>query len=295
MRREGIAARAAGLVAAGLMLTLAACGRGQDGTTQSGTGLGEAQRPEITEEELRAKSAALLAKLGAPADAATKARYAGDFEAVGAEPDWRLTLLKDGYVSFTRPGLEQIDAIPGARDLRQLGAYVEAGPLSIAVAAGPCTYGEGGESYPFSATVLYEGIAYEGCARAGAATTAEPTGARARGWAVDLSQLLPAIDACIARASARPARVTIAYVNEEGQAAVRLLEADGGRSECLSSLDGAAIASFEPLADRDVFRGERDPMFTRAPANAPAGSCTTSEEVKGSGGATLGWLSRKSC
>lgn len=287
--------RIAAIAAAGLVLMLAACGRGQQGTSQSGEGLGESQRPEITEEELKAKSAALLAKLGAPADAATKARYEGDFEAVGAEPDWRLTLLKDGYASFTRPGLEQIDSTFGARDVRQLGVYVEAGPLSIAVAGGPCTYVEGGESYPFSATVLYEGIAYEGCARAGATAAAEPTGTRARGWAVDLSQLLPAIDACIARASARPARVTIAYVNEEGQAAVRLLEADGGRSECLSSLDGARIASFEPLADRDVFRGERDPMFTRAPAAAPSNSCLASEEVKGSGGATLGWLSRKSC
>lgn len=290
--RRGRIARAA---AAGLLLALAACGQNKDTGGQSGEGLGEAQRPEITEAELRAKSAALLAKLGAPGDAAAQRTYQGDFEAVGAEPDWRLTLLKDGYVAFTRPGLEEVTALTAVRNVRQGGVFVEAGPLSIAVSSGQCTYVDGGDSYPFSATVLYEGIAYEGCARASASTGPEPATARARGWAIDLSQLLPAIDACIARAQAKPARVTIAYVNEEGQAAVRLVESDGGRSECLSTLDGATIASFEPLADRDVFRGERDPMFTRAPASPPSGACTTSEEVKGSGGATLGWLSRKSC
>jgi uncharacterized membrane protein len=282
---------AAGLV----LLALAGCNRGEEGASQSGTGLADQQRPAITEEELRAKSAALLAGLGAPADAATKKLYEGDFEAVGAEPDWRLTLLKDGYASFTRPGLEQIDAIPGPRNFRAGGAFVEAGPLAIALVAGPCTYVEGGESYPYRATVLFDGIAYEGCARVGAETADAPASPRRRGWAADLSQLLPAIDACIARAQARPARVTIAYVNEENQAGVRILESDGGRSECLVSLDGASVASFEPLADRDVLSGERDPLFTRAPASPPGGACMTSEEVKGSSGATLGWLSRKSC
>lgn len=294
MRRNPARARSA-FLAAGLLLALAACGRGGDNASQGGPGLGDSQTPEITEEELKAKSAALLAKLGAPADAATRGLYEGDFEAVGAEPDWRLTLLKEGYASFSRPGLEQIDAIPSARNVRQLGAFVEAGPLSIALAAGTCTYGDGGESYPYSATVLFEGIAYEGCARAATGGGTEPTSARARGWAVELSALLPAIDACLARASAKPARVTIAYINEENQAAVRLVESDLGRSECLASRDGATIISFEPLADRDVFRGERDPLFTRAPASPPSSACLSSEEVKGSGGATLGWLSRKSC
>lgn len=272
-------------------VVLAGCGQGQTPGGDGGPGLSTSQRPAMTEEDLKAQSAALLAKLGAPASAGAKAQYEGAFDAVGAEPDWQLTLLPD-YVAFTRPGLEEVTAIPAARDYRAQGAYTQAGPLSIAIVAGACTYVEGGESYPFSATVLYDGIAYEGCARAGEG--AAPAAA-SRGWAVDLPQLLPAIDACIARATAKPARVTIAYVNEESQAAVRFLESDGGRSECLASLDGASIISVEPLADRDAFRGERDPLFTRAPASAPSGSCYASEEVKGSSGATLGWLSRKTC
>lgn len=291
MRLGGIAGRrAAAALLCGLVAGLAACGQGGPGESEGGPGLATSQRPALTEADLRQQSAALLAKLGAGADAATRAQYEGAFDATGAEPDWTLVLLPD-YVAFTRPGLEEVTAIPSPRDFRAKGMFVEAGPLSIAVAAGACTYAEGGETFPFSATVLFDGIPYEGCARAGAAVA----GANARGWAVDLPQLVPAIDACLARVQARPGRVTIAYVNEENQAAVRLLEADGGRAECIASLDGAQIVSVEPLADRDTFRGERDPLFTRAPAGAPAGACYASEEVKGSSGATLGWLSRKTC
>jgi uncharacterized membrane protein len=287
MRLGGNALRLTAVIA---LVALAACGQNNPADSGGGPGVAAPQRPAMTEDDLRAQSAALLAKLGAPADAAVKKQYEGAFDATGAEPDWQLALLPD-YVSFSRPGLEEVTAIPQPRDFRAQGVYVQAGPLSIAVTAGACTYVEGGESYPYSATVLFDGIAYEGCARPGAGVASANT----RGWAVDLSQLLPAIDSCLTRAQAKPARITIAYINEENQAAVRLLEADGGRSECLASMDGASIISIEPLADRDSFRGERDPLFTRAPTAAPTGSCYTNEEVKGSAGATLGWLSRKTC
>lgn len=289
LHRIGGRCRGAGLALA-LALTLSGCGQGGDRTEGEGPAAGSPVRPALTEADLRAQAAGLLAKLGAPADAAARAQYEGAFDAAGSEPDWRLTLLQD-FVSFSRPGLEEVSAIPSARNYRAQGAFVEAGPLSIAIAAGQCSYGEGGEVYPFTATVLYEGIAYEGCARAGDAAAAPAS----RGWAVDLSQLVPAIDACLTRVEAQPARVTIAYVNEENNAAVRLLEADGGRSECVASLDGARVVSVVPLTDRDTFRGERDPMFTRAPAGPPASACYANEEVQGSSGATLGWLSRKTC
>jgi uncharacterized membrane protein len=277
------------LAATGLLVVLSACGQRNSSSSDGAPGLSTSDRPAMTEADLQAQSAALLAKLGAPAAAAARAQYAGAFDAFGVEPDWRLTLLPD-FVSFSRPGLEEITAIPSARDIRQLGAYVAAGPLSIALTAGACTYSEGGESFPFTATVLFEGVAYEGCARAGTGEAAA-----VRGWEVNLPQLLPAIDACLARVQARPGRVTISYVNDEGQTAVRLLEADGGRSECLVAPDGATVASVDPLADRDVFPGERDPLFTRAPSSPPPASCYSNEEVKGSSGATLGWLSRKTC
>ncbi len=274
-------------MAAGLVL-LAACGQGGPGSP-SGSGSDGSSRPAITEDEIKAKAQALLAALGAPATPEVKAAYAGEFEAAGAEPDWSATLLAD-YALFSRPGLDEINAIPTPRDVRAQGMYVEAGPLTITVRAGECTYGEGGEAYPFSATVLFEGVAYEGCARA---ASNAPT--VARNWSSALSQYLPAIDACLARVQAKPGRVTIAYPGEDGQTSVRFLESDGGRSECSVGPDGTTVVSVEPLSDRNTVAGERDPLFTRTPAQPPQGSCYTSEPVAGSNGAVIGYLTRKTC
>lgn len=275
--------------AAAALVALAACNQQKPADGDGPGGSDGGTRPAMTEEDLRQQAQKLLAGLGAPAAPAARLPYEGAFEAVGAEPDWKMTLLND-FVTFSRPGLEEVSGVPSARDIREKGAYVMAGPLTIAVQAGACTYVEGGESYPYTATVLFEGVAYEGCARPGAGAAGQSSG-----WAVALPHLLPAIDACLTRVQARPGRVTYAYVNEEGQTAVRIAEADGGRSECLVAPDGATVARVDPLSDRDVFRDERDPLFTRAPAKPPASSCTTSEEVKGSNGATVGWLSRKTC
>jgi uncharacterized membrane protein len=266
---------------------LAGCGRNNQG---GGTGPGGGEsRPAITEEEMKAKAQAMLAALGAPATPEAKALYAGEFEAVGAEPDWSATLLGD-FVLFSRPGLDEIQSIPKPRDFRAQGVYVDADPLTISIRAGQCTYGEGGEAYPYSATILFEGVSYEGCARQ-AANASSST----KSWADALSQYLPAIDACLARVEAKPGRVTIAYPGEEGQTSVRLLEADGGRSECVVAADGVKVLSVEALSDRNTVAGERDPLFTRAPTQPPQNPCYTSEAVAGSGGATIGYLSRKTC
>jgi uncharacterized membrane protein len=269
------------------LLALCACGQGGLGAgDKSGPG-GGAETNALGEEAAKAKAQEMLASLGAPAGADVQAQYQGAFEGSGVEPDWTLTLLND-YVSFSRPGLDEISGIPTPRDIRANGAMVTAGPLTIAVKAGACSLGEGeGDNAPYSATILFEGVAYSGCAR--------PTdGSVARGgWTNGIGQFLPAIDACLKRASPRT-RVTIAYVNEEGAASVRLLDTDGGRTECVVSADGASVMSVSPIADRDIFNGERDPLFTRMPDAAPGGSCATSEPVL-IGGEQVGWATRKSC
>lgn len=276
------------LAAAAALALLAACGQGGPGSS-SGPGSDASTGPAITEEEIAAKAKGMLAALGAPATPEVKAQYAVEFEAAGAEPDWSATIL-DNFVVFTRPGLEEVQTSATPRDVRAQGAYLEAGPLTITVRAGQCTYGEGDEAYPFSVTVLFEGVSYDGCAR-----PAENASRTTKRWADALSQYLPAIDACLPRVQAKPGRVTIAYPGEEGQTSVRLLEADGGRLECVVGADGATVVSVEPLADRNVVAGERDPIFTRAPTAPPAGSCFTSEPVAGSGAAVIGHLSRRTC
>jgi len=227
--------------------------------------------------------------LGAPATPEIKAKYDGEFEAVGAEPFWRLDLLND-YAAFTRPGLSDVGGLPAQRDYRANGARVIAGPLTIVLKAESCVH-ESGETFPYKAIVQFEGVAYEGCARRGSNQAAADND-----WTSVIGQLLPAIDACLAKADKKPARVTIAYGLDEGQAAVRLLDAEGGRYECNAPAVGGAVTDWEAIADQSVMQGERDPLFTRAPTAAPAKSgCYTNTAAKLPSGATIGWYTRKTC
>jgi uncharacterized membrane protein len=273
------------MAAALALVALCGCGQGGAGGDKPSSG-NTSESTALGDEAAKAKAQEMLASLGAPAGADVPAQYQGAFEGTGVEPDWTLTLLND-YVSFRRPGLDEISGIPSPRDMRANGALVVAGPLTITIKAGACSLGEGdGDNTPYSATVLFEGVAYAGCAKPTDGSV--PRG----GWTSGIGQFLSAIDTCLKRASSRT-RVTIAYVNEEGGTSVRLLDADGGRTECVTRTDGA-VASVSPIADRDIFAGERDPLFTRSPDSAPGGSCSASEPVM-LGGAQVGWATRKSC
>jgi len=228
-------------------------------------------------------------QLGAPAGADVQAFYAGEFEAFGAEPDWRIDLL-DNWVNFSRTGLDDVGGLPGPRDVRSGGALIEAGPLSIILKAGACEAGPG-QQLPYVVSVYYDGVTYQGCGRRAAAGAAGAVPA----WSALLPDLLPAIDACASRVQAKPARVTIAYVIDGGQVSVRFLDADGGRYECGAPSGGGTVTFFEPLGDRDVLQGEQAPLFTRAPEGPPKGACWQNEPAKGRDGKVVGTLSRKTC
>lgn len=228
-------------------------------------------------------------QLGAPASAEVQAFYAGEFEAFGTEPDWRLDLL-DNWANFSRTGLEDVGGLPGPRDVRAGGALIESGPLSIILKAGSCEAAPG-QQLPYVVSVYFDGVTYQGCGRRAAAGA----GGAVPAWSALLPELMPAIDACMSRVQAKPARVTIAYVIDGGQVSVRFLDSDGGRYECGAPTTGGSIAYFEPIGDRDVLQGEQQPLFTRAPEAPPAGSCWKTEPATGPDGRVLGSLSRKTC
>jgi uncharacterized membrane protein len=248
-----------------------------------------------TDAQMQKDRDALVSAMGEPAAPEVAAQFAGDFVAASEEPAWELTVNKD-YISFRRANLEPIEDRPKKREVRTGGLLIETEELVVTIAPGECKF-ESGAPLPYTATVFWNGASFSGCARqdaaavAGAAPVAKPSG-----WAVIIPRVLPAIDACLRRADAKPARVTIAYPSD-GQAtvAVRLIEADNGRAECVVASDGSAVRSYEALSDRDVFRGERDPLFTRSPTAAPAGRCDDSKPLTGADGAQIGWLTRNKC
>jgi hypothetical protein len=236
-------------------------------------------------------AAETLAALGGAANAEQRAAYEGEFQASGgidslgnAEGAWELTLLED-YAQFARPGLGEDGGIPGDRDYRERGMRVVAGPLTITISHQPCS--ASGVELPYTAHVLFEGVAYQGCARRGVIEGERPT------WASVLPELMAAINVCMERATSRPARVTFASALDEGEVLVRIREANSSRRECI--VTGGAVSVWEPLSDLDRRAGEGDPEFQPGASRPAARNCRAVEPAIDRTGAQLGWLIRNSC
>lgn len=271
----------------GLILScaaLSACQRQSPSGEEGPTTPSNAER----EAEIAAET---LAALGGPASAEQRALYEGEFQASGsidalgnAEGAWELTLLTD-YAQFARPGLGEDGGVPGDRDYRERGMRVVAGPLTITISQQACT--ASGVELPYTASVLFEGVAYQGCARRGVIEGERPT------WASLLPELMPAINTCIQRATSTPARISFASALDEGEVLVRIREANGSRHECIVTDD--AVSVYEPLSDVDRRNGEGDPEFQLGAARPAARNCRTVEAAVDRSGAQLGWLIRTSC
>jgi hypothetical protein len=263
---------------------LGACQRQAQGPSETTTAPTNAER----EAEIAAEQ---LAALGGPANAQQRALYEGEFQASGgldalgsAEGAWELRLLGD-YAQFSRPGLGEDGGITGDRDYREGGMRVVAGPLTITLMRQSCT--ASGVELPYVAHVLFEGVAYQGCARRGVAEGERAT------WASVLPELLPAIDACLERATSRPVRITFATALDESAVSVRMREANGSRHECIVS--GGEISVYETLSDIDRRAGEGDPEFQRGDAQPRAQNCRAVEPALDHAGEHMGWLIRRSC
>ncbi|MGD9982263.1 MAG: hypothetical protein AB7H66_05300 [Hyphomonadaceae bacterium] len=253
---------------------------------------GEAGPSVPTNAEREAEIAAeTLAALGGAANAEQRALYEGEFQASGgidslgnAEGAWELTLLED-YAQFARPGLGEDGGIPGDRDFRERGMRVVAGPLTITISQQTCT--ASGVELPYTAHVLFEGVAYQGCARRGVIEGERPT------WASVLPELMSAINTCMQRVSAPPGRVTFASALDEGEVLVRIREANSTRRECI--VTSGAVSVYEPLSDVDRRPGEGDPEFQPGGSRPSARNCRSVEAATDRTGAQLGWLIRTTC
>jgi uncharacterized membrane protein len=279
------------LVLAGAAMV--ACQRQQSEPVEAGGNLSNAER----EAELAAEQ---LAALGDAASPEQRALYEGEFQASGTiasldsdvpsdsggEGAWELRLLDD-YAQFSRPGLGDDGGIPGERDFRERGMRVVAGAVTITITHEACQ--ASGIELPYTASVIFEGVAYTGCARRGIDEGERPT------WASVLGELIPAIDACLARANSRPARVTFASAIDDDRVSVRLREANGSRYECIAATAGGSVSVFETLSDLDRRAGEGDPEFLRGDEQPRAQNCRSVSEVTAPDGGRLGWLIRRSC
>lgn len=153
---------------------------------------------------------------------------------------------------------------------------ITSGRLALTLDGRACT--QGGASYPMTASVVVEGQA----ARAGCAYMR---------WDERLTELLPAVDACLSLA---PPGSVVTYASQEAadRVLVRLRHGETA-SDCRAPR--AANAGPAVTIARDAALGapgEGDPLFVRARdgATQPGGECYEAPEVRGPDGAVLGWL-----
>ena len=202
------------------------------------------------------------------ADAAP-VEMSGAVRASGTEPFWSLAISpQDGLVltEAGAPGATEPYVAPEAIDG---GGRFTSGKMTVSITAGTCSDGMSDIAYPLNARLTVGDRTLVGCAY--------------YPWGANVRYLIPAIDACLAKAPARMP-VTHAYL-KNGYAYVRL-SASGPEEtyDCVYNTGEATVKRAE-----GQLPGERIPTFYRAPMADPGESCAAHEEIKDDNGVLLGW------
>lgn len=115
---------------------------------------------------------------------------------------------------------------------------------------------------------------------------AAPSPAR---WETRLTEMLPYIDACIAK-SPETSWVAYAGMLNEQEVAVRLGGAPG-QFVCTVPMANpiAANAAIVPDDETVSFEGEGSAIFVRGPGANPGGECYQAQEVRNADGELIGW------
>jgi uncharacterized membrane protein/invasion protein IalB len=115
-------------------------------------------------------------------------------------------------------------------------------------------------------------------------------------WSRMLMELLPAIDACLAKTPGTSPYVTKAWPMNHGMVGVRTRNATVGWFECVAQTDGKAVDRFGPVeSNAPAVPGEETVLYTAIAHAPPSGNCFTHERVMDAGGNQIGWLSTNTC
>lgn len=122
------------------------------------------------------------------------------------------------------------------------------------------------------------------------AENAETSAATTTGWDTHLTELLPFIDACLAKS---PDTRWISYAGRTGEGLVMVRMSGGaGEFDCTVPDDDPSAERALVTAHRDDLHidGEGAAIFVRAPGENPGGACYTAPEVRDGNGVLVGWM-----
>lgn len=195
----------------------------------------------------------------------------GHIVAMGADPHWRLDADTAQGLIFAQPEPDRtVSANYAPPSATADGAQIVGDAITLTLTPGECL--SEGASFALRASVqIGDEAPLNGCAFVR--------------WDRDLTALLPAIDACIARAP-DSRRVTYAARSHSG-VFVRL---NGFEAiDCRVNADGSG-ANTSPADANLQIAGDGDAIFVRAPGANPGGECYEAPEVRDASGALLGWM-----
>jgi hypothetical protein len=116
-----------------------------------------------------------------------------------------------------------------------------------------------------------------------------PAAATPVAWETRLTEMLPYIDACIAR-SPETRWISFAGLLNDNEVAVRLGGAAGEFVCTVPTADPVpANAAIVPDDEEVAFEGEGSAIFVRGPGENPGGECYEAEEVLNANGEVIGW------
>lgn len=194
----------------------------------------------------------------------------GEIRAAGTEPFWGVTVSPEGGLVFSEAGAPEPVREPYVTPVAvDGGGQFTSGRMQLTITSGSCSDGMSEIDYPLNARLVFGDRTLVGCAY--------------YPWGSQVKYLIPAIDACLAKA---PVRMPVTYGHmKDGFAHIRM-SASGPEEtyDCVYQAGEATVKRSE-----GQLPGERMPTFYRAPMDDPGESCAPQVEVKDDSGAVLGW------
>ncbi|HAH09157.1 MAG TPA: hypothetical protein DCL54_07890 [Alphaproteobacteria bacterium] len=205
--------------------------------------------------------------------------YRGNIVAVGPDGQWSLNIYpaQDIFFQDNRAGKQHMAPVVQPRVMGGGIVQFASKPITVDLQqTDACKVGKDGFAYPLTVAVTMGKQTYKGCGFFR--------------WDNELLSLIPAIDACLAKAPAK-APVTLARRESDG-VMVRINDYKNGTTICQIDEAGPKPTVVKALTDKNAKKelGEEAIIFHRAPAKNPGGECYEATKVNDKSGKFLGWL-----
>jgi hypothetical protein len=226
-------------------------------------------------------AACALAACGQPAappepvnQTAPTAIPTGSFNAYGDAPEFEFIADTSAQAIELRMNYETVASAPySPPQPNGEGARIISGELTVDLVPGDCT--ASGVRYPLRITIQPVGReAVSGCA--------------IERWDTRLLELMPYIDACIAKS---PETRWVTYAGDTGEALITVRLQSGASSvDCTIPSDDPDNAQVSQRREDLRIAGEGAAIFVRGPGENPGGECYDAPEVRAANGEMLGWM-----